>query len=838
MTERITGSSPAPRPATTTNAAPAPAAPLASPPSAAQDSLDASTAARHERTTGRSAAPARKPEAATTSTALPPGVVKRGVSSFNAGKEAGKLYAAMNGGVTGLGTDEAAIHATLRNVPPEHVPALRRAYADRYPGRSLDADLKSELSGLDLARAQAALAGKRDEADAIGLEQALGGIRPNSAEVFSILEGRSPEHLRGVGEHFRQRTSRGLSETLDRELSSADAARAKALVAADPARATAVRLHEAMKGLGTDEQAVHDVLAGVDAGNRRAVESAYQQTFGRPLRGDLARELTGPDLHLATALLDNDRASAAAARVRLATAGLGTDEAAVMRAFDGTSPAEREKARRVYQARYGERLDDALRGDLDGRELQEARTVARAGALTDVQRIERAVRGVGTDEGELRAVLQKKTAAEVAALDAQYQARNGGRSLRALVQEETSGRDQFDLEMALRGSVDVSTAEGLVEAAARARQTRDFERAGIGNALGRALTAFGSTGDVVDASTARVEHALARARTDGSPIDAAEAERVRTLLEYQRDDVTHYQAAKDTAAEAASTGAAIIAGVAATAATGGAAAPLILAAGAGAGASTKVVVGAAVRGDFREDAVAQSARSGAVDGLASAVTGLAARGIGTAVKSTMATSESAAARIGLAKATTTAGTEAAPRGFVGATIERGLTNAGRGGVAGSTSGATSAALDPTTWQGGATAAVATIATKAIQGAQTGVVGGLDPTAALASTTMGRLAPRIDQVTGAALSKVGVDVKTATEATGATGVVRQATVSFAVQAPKQTLEGVAAASISTLLLGDIDAVVPTTVETVATTTTASAKEAAVSTTRRTIERLRR
>jgi hypothetical protein len=795
-------------------------------------------------TTGRRPdAPPKSKPATPAAAGLAAGAVKRGLQpAYDAGRDAGKLYAAMHGGVTGLGTDEAAIHAVLRDKSTAEVSALRRAYADRYPGRSLDADLASELSGADLDRAKAAMAGRREQASAVGLQQALGGMRSDAAAVFRTLEGKSPDELRRVQQAFQKRTGTPLSQALEKELSSADAARARALLAADPHRATAVQLRQAMAGVGTDEVAIHDTLAAVDPARRAAVETAYRKEFGTSLREDLARELSGADLDLARAFLDNDTPAAAAARVRRAIAGFGTDDDAVVGAFAGTSPAERTQIEQIYRQRYGESLDVALRGDLSGRDLAEARSAARRGTLSDVERIERAMRGAGTDEGTLREVLKGKSTAEIAALDRQFRARNGGRSLEHTIGDETSGRDGFDLKLALRGEVDLSTTAGLQEAVRRARETRDFERAGAGNVLGRAFTAFGNSGDGLDDSTARLEQVLDRAQASGSPLTEEEAARVRTLLGYQHDDVAQYRAAKDTAADAAGTGAAVVAGVAATVVTGGAAAPLVLAAGAAAGASAKVVVGAAVRGELREDAVANDARAGAVDGLASAVTGLAARGIGSVVSRTMSTGESAAARLGLGRApsaTAAATTEAATtRGFVGTTIERTLTGAGRGGVSGTTAGATTAALDPNTYQGNLVGVVGTIAGQAIRGAQTGIVGALDPTAAVTGTAVSRLAPRIDQVTGAALSKVGVDVKTATEATGATGALRHATASFAAETPKKLIEGAAAASLGTLLTGDAEALLTATTDAVADRTTASAREAAVATTRRTVERLRR
>ena len=66
------------------------------------------------------------------------------------------LHRAMHGGLTGLGTDEAALFRALENLSPDQVRELRATYLEHY-GTELDADIRSELSGAVLGRAEALL---------------------------------------------------------------------------------------------------------------------------------------------------------------------------------------------------------------------------------------------------------------------------------------------------------------------------------------------------------------------------------------------------------------------------------------------------------------------------------------------------------------------------------------------------------------------------------------------------------------------------------------------------------------------------------------------------------
>lgn len=76
--------------------------------------------------------------------------------AFNASAAAGAIYRAMFGGVTGATTDEDAIYQAMEGMRTEaDVAQLTAAYARQWNGRVLLDDLRSELSGDELKRAEA-----------------------------------------------------------------------------------------------------------------------------------------------------------------------------------------------------------------------------------------------------------------------------------------------------------------------------------------------------------------------------------------------------------------------------------------------------------------------------------------------------------------------------------------------------------------------------------------------------------------------------------------------------------------------------------------------------------
>ncbi len=743
--------------------------------------------------------------------------VKRGLSAkpYDPNADVAKLYTAMKGGMTGFGTDEAVIADVLRNKTPDQVKALRAAYADRYPGRSLDGDIKDELGGSDLASALAVLNAKTASVPTVSVKE--------PAALLSTLSAASPAERAAIAAEHHRRTGTSLHTdvaTLDGD----DAVRARALLANNDALDQAAQLHAAMQGFGTDEKAIDDVLSAASPESRRAIEQSYAKEYGTPLREALRKELSGTDLDLATAHLNNDAGAASAARLQQALSGLGTNHEAIERAFAGTTPADRQRAASVFADKTGTTLDAAFAHDLRGRDLDDARTLAKDGQLSDVQRLDRAMRGNGTNEAALKSVLEGKTKAEVDGIATAYLARTG-RTLHDDVRNELSGRDRFDVELLLRGTPDLSTDAGLKDAVARAVETQQFERSGLGNLVGNAITALGGNGTVLDESTTRLQRALATATQPDGTLSTAGADRLRTLLGYHRGDVDSFREARDSAAEAAGTTAAVVAGVAVTVATAGAAAPVVIAAGTAAGAAAKGVVGVAVRGAATEDAAWSDVRKGAVDGLAGAVGGVASRGVASVVSKTMSVGESVAVRAGVRAAATAQG--AAERGFVGKTVEQVLTGGAKGTLGGGTTGAASSVVDPNTYKGDLASTLSAVATQTAKGALAGGVSGLNPANAVAGNAVGKIAPHVQKASDALLAKAGLDVRTQVQRLAENnGVLQQTTAKLVQDTPTSIATAAAASSLQALLTGRPEDMLSAATKAALDKTEGTAKDAAM------------
>ncbi|XP_045150063.1 annexin A4 [Echinops telfairi] len=128
------------------------------------------------------------------------------------------------------------------------------------------------------------------------------------------------------------------------------------------ARDDAQALRKAMKGLGTDEDAIINVLAYRNIAQRQEIRSAYKSTIGRDLVDDLKSELSGNfekvivGMMMPTVLYDVQE-------LNRAMKGAGTDEGCLIEILASRSTDEIRRIKETYQRHYGRSLEDDIRSD-------------------------------------------------------------------------------------------------------------------------------------------------------------------------------------------------------------------------------------------------------------------------------------------------------------------------------------------------------------------------------------------------------------------------------------------------------------------------------------------
>uniref|UniRef100_A0AAV2LF04 Annexin n=1 Tax=Knipowitschia caucasica TaxID=637954 RepID=A0AAV2LF04_KNICA len=217
---------------------------------------------------------------------------------------------------------------------------------------------------------------------------------------------------------------------------------------ADPLRDVEV-LRKAMKGFGTDENAIIELLGNRTNKQRVPMVAAYKTTYGKDLMRDLKSELTGNLENLVLAMLMTP-SQFDAAELREAIKGAGTDEACLIEILSSRSNAEIDEINRIYKSEYGKKLEDAIISDTSGhfRRLlvslsqgnrDEREQVDVSLAKQDAQKLYTAGENkVGTDESQFNAILCARSKPHLRAVFHEYQ-QMCGRDIEKSICREMSG---------------------------------------------------------------------------------------------------------------------------------------------------------------------------------------------------------------------------------------------------------------------------------------------------------------------------------------------------------------------------------------------------------------
>ncbi|XP_033644783.1 annexin A11-like [Asterias rubens] len=207
-------------------------------------------------------------------------------------------------------------------------------------------------------------------------------------------------------------------------------------------------LRKAMKGLGTDEQAIVDVLAARSNAQRQELLLHYKAAYGRDLVKDLKSELGGNFEDAVLALMSLPPVYDAKC-LKKAMKGLGTDEDVLVEIMCARTNEELKAIKAAYKTECKSDLEKALSGETSGdfkRVLIGLSTGARdenpnvdAGKVAeDAQALQKAAKGLGTDESEFQRILVARSKEHLRAVFDQYE-KLTGKSVASTVKSEMSG---------------------------------------------------------------------------------------------------------------------------------------------------------------------------------------------------------------------------------------------------------------------------------------------------------------------------------------------------------------------------------------------------------------
>uniref|UniRef100_A0A8C1RKJ0 Annexin n=1 Tax=Cyprinus carpio TaxID=7962 RepID=A0A8C1RKJ0_CYPCA len=189
-------------------------------------------------------------------------------------------------------------------------------------------------------------------------------------------------------------------------------------------------LYKAMKGLGTDEDAILQLLTARSNAQRQEIKAAYKTLHGNDLVDDLKSELGGKFESLIVALM-TPPIMYDVTSLRDSIKGAGTDEKVLIEILASRLPNEVNQIKSLYKQEHNDDLEEDVTGDTGGNFRRMLVVLLQALLAAGEQKY-------GTDEGQFITILGNRSNAHLRRVFDEYR-KISGYEIEESIQRETSG---------------------------------------------------------------------------------------------------------------------------------------------------------------------------------------------------------------------------------------------------------------------------------------------------------------------------------------------------------------------------------------------------------------
>ncbi|XP_072017421.1 annexin A4-like [Amphiura filiformis] len=290
--------------------------------------------------------------------------------------------------------------------------------------------------------------------DAQALRKAMKGMGTDEKEIIEVLSNRSNGQRQEIRVQYKTAFGRDLIDDLKSELRG-DFENVILGLMDPPALFDARCLKNAMKGAGTDEKVLVEILCTRTNDQIKAIKAAYKTAFKKNLEDALSSETSGTFKRLLVGLstgardestdVDSDKASADAQTLFEAGENkLGTDEDEFQRILVSKSPSHIKAVVDAYSGVSDRSLEDAVKSELSGNARDAYVSICKCGIFFDkhlsftliyvifhrpivhfADLLNSAMKGLGTDEDRLIRVIVSRSEVDLGAIKAAYAVKYG-----------------------------------------------------------------------------------------------------------------------------------------------------------------------------------------------------------------------------------------------------------------------------------------------------------------------------------------------------------------------------------------------------------------------------
>ncbi|KAL3973409.1 glypican 5 [Sarotherodon galilaeus] len=285
--------------------------------------------------------------------------------------------------------------------------------------------------------------------DAEILHKAMKGIGTDEDAILMLLTARSNDQRQQIKAAYKKAHGKDLVSALKSELGGLFESLIVALMTPSVLY-DATLLHNALKGAGTEDEVLIEILASRTGEQIKEITKVYKKEFGGKLEKDICGDTSGHYQKLLVILLqgsreegvDEEKIEKEAKDLHAAGEGkFGTDEEKFITILGNRSAEHLRKVFAAYKKLSGSDIEDSIKGETTGNlENLLLAVVKCAESIPNffAERLYKSMRRAGTDDDTLMRIMVSRSEVDMLDIRASFK-KLYGQSLYTTIQEDTAG---------------------------------------------------------------------------------------------------------------------------------------------------------------------------------------------------------------------------------------------------------------------------------------------------------------------------------------------------------------------------------------------------------------